>query len=358
MSHKQHIPINKGNYSMEGPEREERFEAARGDGWEKEYREYRDSWTRLPLAQEVADYPLLVDAELSSACNLKCPMCYTITDEFKSKVAVQMMKFDLFKKIVDEIAGKVPALRISFRGEATLHPKFLECLRYAKDSGIREVSFLTNGSRMKPDFFQELVAAGADWITLSIDGTGAMYESIRAPIKFAEILENVANAAAIKRERGLKKPVLKVQSVWPAISEDPQGFYNTFAPLVDMVAFNPLIDYLGKDELTPYVEGFSCPQLYQRLVIGSDGKAMMCSNDEEGSISVGDANAQSVHEIWHGEELNAIRAQHKRLDGFKEFAPCRKCYLPRSIREDEKAVVDGRTITIKNYVNRSQTIGT
>ena len=32
--------------------------------------------------QIIGDYPLLVDLETVSRCNLKCPMCPTVTDEF------------------------------------------------------------------------------------------------------------------------------------------------------------------------------------------------------------------------------------------------------------------------------------
>ena len=35
-----------------------------------------------------------------------------------------------------------------------------------------------------------------------------------------------------------------------------------------------------------------CPQLYQRIVIGSDGKVMMCSNDEDGEVIIGNATTQ------------------------------------------------------------------
>ena len=121
---KNNTPINKGNYSMDTPEREYQFEQNRGFGWEKEYKKYRDDWSNLPKKQIVRDYPLCVDLELSSICNLKCPMCYTITDEFKKKVNATRMNFDLYKKVIDEIAHKVPAVRLSFRGEATLHKNF------------------------------------------------------------------------------------------------------------------------------------------------------------------------------------------------------------------------------------------
>ena len=95
------IPINKGNYTMETPEREKAFHSKLGEGWESAYQAYRKNWVEFPLKQYLAEYPLLVDIELSSICNLKCPMCYTITDEFKKKVKAGLMDLDLFKKIID-----------------------------------------------------------------------------------------------------------------------------------------------------------------------------------------------------------------------------------------------------------------
>lgn len=351
------IPINKGNYSMEPPEREELFERRRGEGWKEEYVDYRRNWTGYPKTKTVSEYPLLVDAELASICNLKCPMCYTITDEFKKKVNVKFMDFGLFKKIVDEIAGKVPALRLSLRGEPTLHPRFMECVRYAKEKGIKEVSFLTNASKFTADFFAGVMDAGADWITISVDGIGEIYEGIRTPLKFAETLDKIAGMKKAKDRLGRYKPLVKVQTIWPAIKSDPEAYYNTFRQYADMIAFNPLIDYLGKDSGMVYDEDFFCPQHYQRLVIGADGLAMMCSNDEENIEITGDTSKDSVHSIWHGKRLNEIRELHGRRGGFKELSPCRKCYLPRLTEDTEKAVVNGREFIVKNYVNRRQEIG-
>ena len=80
-----YIPINKGNYSMDTEERDSLFEKNKGLGWEKEYLEYRKNWELYPKNLFVSDYPLLIDLELASICNLKCPMCYTISDSFKNK---------------------------------------------------------------------------------------------------------------------------------------------------------------------------------------------------------------------------------------------------------------------------------
>lgn len=351
-----YVPINKGNYSMDTPEREARFEQYRGEGWEAEYDEYRRNWAEYPQRQFVSEYPLLVDIELSSLCNLTCPMCYTITDEFKQQVNTKRMDWDLYKRIIDEIGGKVPAIRLSLRGEATLHTKFIDAIRYAKEKGIREVSTLTHGGKLTLPYFEKAVKAGIDWITISVDGVGATYESIRGPLKFNDILEKIKVIKRYKDKHGLHRPVIKVQGIWPAIRENPQAYYDTFAPHVDLVAFNPLIDYLGNDRQIEYLENFTCPQQYQRLVIGADGLIMKCSNDEENREVIGDVNKESVHAVWHGEKMNGVRDLHKQPRGFMQSPVCRKCYLPRQT-DDEEARVGTRTFIVKNYVHRIQLIG-
>ncbi len=351
------VPINKGNYSIDTHERDEKFEQNKGLGWEKEYAEYRKNWVYYAKNSIVSDFPLLVDIELASVCNLRCPMCYTITPHFKQKVNAKLMDWELYTKIIDEIGGKVPAIRLSLRGEAFLHKKFIECIQYAKDKGIKEVSSLTSGSKFGPGFTEAIIDAGLDWITISIDGTGETYNKIRKPITFDEIYERVKYIHDYKVKKGLVKPVIKVQGIWPAIRENPQKYYDTFAPITDQIASNPLIDYLSKDEDIIYMKEFTCPQQYQRLVIGADGLVMKCSNDEENDEVIGDLNKQTVHEIWHGEIMTKEREMHKRDKGFMESAVCRKCYLPRAIDENETALINGERIVIKNYINRKQNVG-
>jgi len=344
--------MNKGNYSLDTDERELRFNQIRGAGWEEEYAAYRNNWAALPQNAIVSEYPLLVDIELSTVCNLKCPMCYTITEEFKSRVGCNFMDWSLFTRIIDEIAGHVPAIRLSLRGEPTLHPDFIKCVEYAKKKGIREISFLTNGSNLSEKSFQEIMLAGADWIIISIDGLYDTYESIRKPMTFENIFETVAMIKRIKQAHYSEKPVIKIQSIWPAIRGNPGEFYDKFLAYADLIAFNPIIDFSGshKGAKIIYEENFSCPQLYQRIIITSDGSYLMCSNDENQTEIIGNAYNETVYSAWHGENLTRIRNLHKEKDGFKNIQACRECYIPRKTVENETAVVHGRVITIKNYI--------
>lgn len=351
------IPINKGNYYMESDERITLFEKYRGEGWEQEYKAYRAAWERNAKEQIVSDYPLLVDLELSTVCNLHCPMCYTVSPMFKERVKPTLMEEKLFNKVIDEIAGKVPAVRMSLRGEPTLHPQMLEMLKYAKKSGIQEVSFLTNGSRVTPEYFEQLLLAGADWITVSIDGLGEMYESIRKPLKFDETLEKIKNMKRIKDKHNTHRPVIKIQSIWPAIRENAEEFYNMFEPYVDAVAFNPMSDDQQNDTEIEYVEEFSCPQLYQRIIIAADGSVLACSNDEESELIIGNAWDNTVYELWHGETMERMRKLHKEKNGYKEEHICRKCYLPRKMEIETEIEINGRKVIVERYTNRTQVIG-
>lgn len=353
----QNVPINKGNYSMDTEERGILFEQYRGQGWELEYKKYRENWTRCAKEKIVLEWPLLVDIELSTICNLHCPMCYTITDDFPKHVHRGLMSFSLYKKIIDEIAGYVPAIRLSLRGEPTMHPDFVKCIHYAKQAGIREVSSLTNGSRLSPEFFEKVMLAGLDWLTVSLDGLGETYEKVRRPLKFEETLQKLKDIKRIKDKYEVHRPVVKIQSIWPAVRGTEEEYYDTFAPYVDLVAFNPLIDYLDNDTEIQYERDFSCPQHYQRLVIGSDGKVMPCSNDEMNRMCMGDVTKESVYEIWHGKPFTEMRQHQAQPGGFLDYPLCGLCYLPRSTIVNEYGCIHGRTFAIENYVGREQTIG-
>ena len=114
-------PINKGHFfELETPERIASFVSKLSKGWEEEYKEYRRLWEELPRNRQIRDYPLLVDLETVSRCNLKCPMCPTVTDEFIEKRVEPFkngrMSYDLIEKVIAEVSGKIYSLRLSWVG--------------------------------------------------------------------------------------------------------------------------------------------------------------------------------------------------------------------------------------------------
>jgi MoaA/NifB/PqqE/SkfB family radical SAM enzyme len=290
---------------------------------------------------------------------MKCPMCYTITDEFKSKVNRQFMDLGLFRKLVDQCARrKTYSIRISLRGEPFMHRDVIAMIKYAKKKGIREVSSLTNNLAMTPSLFKEAMEAGLDWLTISFDGLGKTYERIRQPAKFEESYGKIKEYKRIKEQSRSRKPVIKFQSVWRARTNNAKEYFDAFDRYVDNIAVNPLVDYLLKDRVKDILheEKFICPALYQRLVIGADGIALLCPNDEFYWHTIGDANKESLYDIWHGKRMREARRINRRHEGVKDLKPCRHCYLPRKTKPSVEAF-GGRNIIIDKYVNRPDEVG-
>lgn len=129
-----------------------------------------------------------------------------------------------------------------------------------------------------------------------------------------------------------------------------------FEPITDQVASNPLIDYLGNDTDIVYEENFTCPQLWERLVICWDGKVMLCANDEMNQHIIGDVTKESLYDIWHSKKMNNAREIHIKHMGVKEIEICKQCYLPRKTIK-HSVNVDNRILDVNNYENRRQTIG-
>jgi len=334
-----------------------RFHWRRGHGHRLRYLWNRVRWHVYPAWGLAGRYPDHVDIELSAACNMKCPMCYTTTQRFKDEVPHTLFDFETYKRIIDELADNgVFSIRLSWRGEPTVHPKFMDFVRYAHKKGIKEIDSLTNALKMTPEMFAELVDMQMSWLTISFDGTGATYEKIRAPAKFDEAVAKIRRFHEIKKEKGSVKPVVRIQGIWPAIAEDPERYFETFEPIVDEVSVNSLLDYLRKDIEYEYVPDFQCPVPFQRLVIGSDGRAFMCINDEMGQVPIGDSKKESIYHIWNGPEMTAIRETHKKRLGAKTYEPCKVCYLARKT-VTKPYQVGRRTVALEELVGREMVVG-
>src|SRR5262249_34279129 len=104
---------------------------------------------------------------LVTACNSRCVFCLD-TDTPRG---VYLPDDDVRREIQrgrDELrADKI----ILSGGEASIHPKFIDFVRYAKEIGYNRVQTVTNGVMFsKRPFYKSAVAAGLGEITFSLHG--------------------------------------------------------------------------------------------------------------------------------------------------------------------------------------------
>jgi len=106
------------------------------------------------LCTEHEQHTCIALVEVTSSCNLKCPMCFA-----ESGPGGEFIDFATYKRMVDryvELEGIADVLQIS-GGEPTLHPEIVRMVRYACEQPIQVVMINTNGIRLARD--QELLAA-------------------------------------------------------------------------------------------------------------------------------------------------------------------------------------------------------
>jgi len=104
---------------------------------------------------------------ITSACNLDCPICYTIN---KNENA-HMLGKEEFESILRHLAEDHDELDIiNFTGgEPTLHPQLLDFLQMCRDAGIRRLTISTNGLKLLDESYVRKLAALDARIVLSLD---------------------------------------------------------------------------------------------------------------------------------------------------------------------------------------------
>lgn len=336
-----------------------KFNYKRGKGHQSAYLLNRWQWHNFPRMHHVSKFPIHLDIETSALCNMQCPMCFTVTNNFRQKIDKGFMDYALFRKIIDEAARyKAYSIRISHRGEPFMNPQVIDFISYAKEKGIKEVASLSNILALTPELFERAMKAGLDWLTVSFDGLGKTYEEIRKPAKFEESIAKIRAYKRIKDAARSSKPVIKVQSVWPAIKGCVDEYVRLFAPYVDAITSNPLIDYLHNDAPgeIEYWDNFDCPTPYQRLTVLFNGLVPYCHNDEFNTTIVGDANRDSLRDIWNGPEMTWVRNAHKAHKGILQLSACKHCFLPRKVKPVTEHAA-GKSIVVEKYTGRTEEIG-
>jgi MoaA/NifB/PqqE/SkfB family radical SAM enzyme len=320
------------------------------------YQDYRAKWQKAGKEYFLNNFPLNVDIELSSLCNLRCRMCNWGFDPEENpdpeslhkfqqfKRSAGSMSFSLFKAVIDEVVKENGfAVKLNWRGEPIINQKIGEMIKYAKEQGVLEVLINTNAALLTDSFARKIIDAGLDQIIFSIDSLDKnKYEQIRRGAVFERTLANILNFIDLRnkncKKTGSPKPLVKVQMVVMDDNRSEVEFFNKFfSPLVDMISTQ---DYTNRGEKNSQLQENlrakgrrACPQIWQRLIITWDGQVGMCCRDWDFYHPLGnlDYPSETISHFWNGEKLAAIRKLHQqeRLD---ELSACHGCTYKESYK--------------------------
>ncbi len=283
----------------------------------KDYNDYREKWSGAISAKFLSDFPLHIDIELTSDCNLRCEMCWQSKDP--DAFPRGMMSEKLFKKIIDEgVKNGLCAIKLQSRGEAMMHPKIFEYSRYAKDKGVMDIHLTTNGTLfLKKNKISEFFESGIDKLIFSIDDAHDKSIDEIYKTKKPNIREYFSQIGKIKRERKLKKPFMVVQTFGDneknldEIKEKLKIQYPDANDINVNLLWESLPDKESLKNLKYDYKYLPCAYLWSRILVYWDGITTTCCRDYSGkNLTLGDANTDSIKNLWNSNKMNTFRKIH------------------------------------------------
>ena len=293
------------------------------------YLEFRNRFKLASNRIVELPYPPYLLIEPVSACNLRCPMCFQIDKTFTRKPFMGVMKWDLFQKIVDE-ASKIGtgAITLASRGEPTMHPQIGKMLDYlSKKKNIFEVKLNTNASFLSEKICHEIYKADLNTIVISADHyEKEKFEILRKNSNFEKIVKNVKLLFDIRKKYYRNSLTeIRISGVDYYKNLDREKFKKFWKKISDNVSVSEAVERWDTYNNSPQNDNLSsCTFLWDRMYVWHDGKCNPCDQDYKSYLSYGNANKNTLSDIWNSKELKSIRTKHLEKKRNK-IIPCDRC---------------------------------
>ena len=291
--------------------------------------------------------PFSMLIEPSDKCNFRCKFCPT--SDLKLMQATEgrnygNMNFDLYKKVIDDIAEFEDNLKIVHlynQGDPLLNPYFSNMVEYAKSKKyINKVATTSNAYLLNKELSLRIIQAGLDRIQISIEGINEeQYFNIsNVKIDFNKLVDNIEFFYKNKKECDIF-----IKIVGNNLNEQEKNkFYNIFGDICDYIFIENVVpihsnfeynldnNFIDRElsltgEKVNYVS--VCPQIFYSLTVNSNGTVSPCCNDWSRKLIIGDANREKIKDIWNGDKLRNLQKLHL-SGGRKNHIACSSCGVP------------------------------
>ena len=278
-------------------------------------------------------YPDRMYIESTNICNLQCVMCPNGLGQLERQKGY--MDWDLFTRIVDEMAPHVQTTTLHIWGEPLLHPRIFDMIAYCTSRGLHsEIS--TNATLLTEEASHKILAAGLGAIYLCLDGaTRETYEQVRRRGDFEQVRANILRFVELKNQVGGGPRVsLQIINIRPTAAEVEQFKAIWTIPGVDRVHIKAFDSWGGQlqeisdlrsadDRVQLPPKRYHCPNLWYHVHIYWDGSLVCCDRDFNALNPLGNVR-DGVMKAWNGPRMIELRRKH--LSGRLDDVPsCSKC---------------------------------
>jgi MoaA/NifB/PqqE/SkfB family radical SAM enzyme len=277
--------------------------------------------------------PVTAMIEVSSRCNLRCPLCSVGRGALSRKGD---MPIEVFARLVGELAPTVRRLALHNLGEPLLHRDLPRLVQLAKEAGIPSVFLSTNLAVDVPERIVALAHSGIDEIVCSLDAAQPeTYPIYRVGGRFEVVLRNLQLLTEARRGLGERGPRIRLQFLLFRHNESERAAFREMArahgvgyeikvasaPPGEAAAWLPADPSLHRTQREP--DHGWCTRPYDHTTVLSTGAVVPCCKDADGKHVLGDVTRESFASVWGGAAFQAFR---ERLRTHKQGLPlCRSC---------------------------------
>lgn len=274
--------------------------------------------TVLDINNIETDFPKYIELQTNSLCNGKCVVCPY--DEISKKYKAEAMNNEGIEKIIKECdfyKQKIERMIPYLNNEPTLDKRLIDILRRIKKEG-HYIELSSNFSGMTENDMECIIKEklvddfrisffGGDVKTYSELMPGLNFESTVKKIKmFSELNQKYNNQIHIELYTVLcpwidqADNIEKINKLFPELPLHKLGYLDR-AENVKIFKNNLKYNNLQK------IYGCSLNRPFERICVLANGDAILCSQDWNRSIVLGNVLKKSIYAVWNSEKTKRIR---------------------------------------------------
>jgi len=201
-------------------------------------------------------------------------------------------------------------------GDPLLDMNMEHYIKILNDKGFMSY-FSCNPANIDLDRTVSMLRNGLDFIKYSIETTDdTLHKKIRgADSDFSKSFKKIEKLLEIKKAEGIKTVVIITM-----LNLNRKDQKEDFERLKDAFKGKDVYIYLKSEDQQWYRREFHqtfsvhwgeyCQHPWMSMTVKSNGEVVMCMEDFNNEIILGDAQTESLYDIWNGERYKKFREDH------------------------------------------------
>ncbi|HXD33702.1 MAG TPA: radical SAM protein [Pyrinomonadaceae bacterium] len=299
----------------------------------EQLRQTRSAFQKIDFSQSVPPrFPSHVQVQTIGGCNASCVMCAMSSTEIR-QAQKGKMSLELFTKIITECSSfeECQDIALYLQNEPLLDPELAGKVRLTKElsDGRLTTRIVTNGNLLTPKRIDELLDAGIDVISVSLNAlTAETYAKVMPGLEFARTLSNFECLLDKASSRILITLTFMVTATNEHEIEEAIAYWSERGVLCGAYGIGTMSGTVPnfpsvRAKSSRHLEGKECYLPLETTAIINNGDLLLCCTDWARRSVSGNVSTQSIYDIWHSEELSALRRQA--IFNKFEHPICKKC---------------------------------